>query len=321
MMNGVAGEGRRALLITLVLLGGIAALVWVGVRTGHLGTSLAPVDAATPTPTRPAATSPRPSASATSTPSASPSPTLVAPDPEVVAAFDAVTAGLGGEYALAWVDGDGLHVLGEPVDETAWSTIKVPLSIAAVGHGAAAGSDPWPDIEPAITRSDNDAALRLWSSLGQPQEAAAAVDEVLRTYGSAGTRTESEGVRPPFTPFGQTQWSLVDQARFAAAVACAPGASAAGEVRAVMGRVVEDQRWGIGRVETAYLKSGWGPDDSGAYVLRQLGDGVVDGRWQALALSGRAADGSYPQGAADLSALVEWWARTAADGPSLVCTQ
>lgn len=320
-MNGVAGEGRRALLITLVLIGGIAALVWVGVRTGHLGTSLSPVEATTSTPKRSATTSPRPSASATSTPSMSPTPTLVPPDPVLVAAFAALVAELGGEYALAWVDGEGLHLLGEPPDETAWSTIKVPLSIAGVEHGAAAGSDPWPDIDPAITTSDNDAALRLWASLGTPQEAAAAVDEVLAAYGSAGTRTESEGVRPPFTPFGQTQWSLVDQARFAASLACAPGASPAGEVRAVMGRVVEDQRWGIGRVETAHLKSGWGPDDSGAYVLRQLGDGVVDGRWQALALSGRAADGTYPQGAADLSALVEWWARTAADGPSLVCTQ
>src|SRR5690606_38936782 len=99
--------------------------------------------------------------------------------------FAAQTTALRGVYALAWVDGDGLHVLGQAPDETAWSTIKVPLAIAAVERAETEGAAaPWPQVEAAITRSDNGAATTLWSSLGPPQQAAQAVDEVLTAYDS-----------------------------------------------------------------------------------------------------------------------------------------
>lgn len=315
--GGSPREGRWAVLVTLVLLGAVSALVWAGLRTGHLAVEAAPGPVrseATPTPVPTSTPTPSPS------PTASPTPELIPPDPELAAAFEALTTELAGEYALAWVDGDGLHVLGESVDETAWSTIKVPLAIAAAEQPAPVGGiDPWPHIEAAVTRSDNDAALQLWAALGAPEGAASAVDEVLTAYGSAATRTESRIVRPGFSAFGQTQWGLEDQARFAAALACTDDGSTAGQVRAAMGRVVPDQRWGMGQLDDAHLKSGWGPDRRGHYVLRQLGDGVTDGQQYALAVTGRATAGTYPQTASDLTALVDWWAATATPRSGLAC--
>lgn len=317
-------EARWAVLVTLVLLASAAGLGWAGLRTGHLAVG-APATA-TPSPTTSPSPTRRPAPTPSLTPTPSPTLAVVPPDPELVADFDAVTTALGGEYALAWVDRDGLHVLGELGDQAAWSTIKVPLAIAAAQHaasqrppGQAGPTNPWPDVEAAITRSDNDAAARLWGSLGQPEEAAAAVDEVLSAYDSGGTATQQEVVRPPFSSFGQTQWSLPDQARFAAALACSDETSVAAQVRAAMARVVPDHRWGIGGLADPHLKSGWGPVPAGAYTLRQLGDGTVDDQRYAMAVAGRAASGTYAQAGADLDKLVDWWGGSSRKGEGLVC--
>src|SRR5690606_17175075 len=138
----------------------------------------------------------------------------------------------------------------------------------------------------------------LWASLGRPEEAAAAVDEVLGAYDSGVTVTQSEAVRAPFSSFGQTQWALLDQVRFAAALSCADDASVAAQVHATMARTVPDQRWGIGQLEESHVKSGWGPDPGGAYTLRQLGDGTVGGERYALAVAGGATAGTHPEAAA-----------------------
>ena len=315
--------GRRevggAILGTLILAVILAALVVVGVRTGHLDR------AHDPAPTEPPTARPTPH-----TPSASPEPSptlsatleLIPPDPALAAAFAEQGTTLGGVYALAWVDGDGLHALGLAPDETAWSTIKVPLAIAALDRADATGTAVTRDVEAAITRSDNAAAARLWTSLGPTQDAADAVDQVLIAYDSAGTRTEDELVRPEFSPYGQTRWGVVDQARFAAALACAEEGSAAGRVRAAMSRTTPEQRWGIGQLDSGHLKGGWGPDPSGAYLLRQLGDATIGGRRYAVAASAQSGTGSYAQGAADLTALVRWWAaEVAPQAPGLSCPE
>lgn len=298
--------GQRVWLSVLALLATGTLLIWSGLRSG--ADPPPPPPMATPTRT---ATPPQP------TPSPEPTLTLVPPDPGQAAGFAELTQDLGGTYALAWVDDDGLHVLGTPADETAWSTMKVPLAAAALDEPTEATAGL---VERAMTASDNDAALALWSGLGQPEDAARAVDEVLGAYGSAGTRTESRAVRPPFSSFGQTVWSVADQARFASALACVAEDSPAGQVRATMGRVVPDHRWGIGHLDEAHLKGGWGPGEDGAYVVRQLGDAVVNGDRYALAGSSRARTGSYAQGAADLDRVVEWWVATVQpDAAGLTC--
>ena len=304
-------ETRWALLGTTLLLVGIGALVWLGLRTEHLAlgpiaTPSGPAVGGTASPTDPPT---RPPAGPT-TAAAEPTRSVVPPDPELAADFAAESAVLGGQYALAWVDDEGIHVLGTAADDLAWSTIKVPLSVAAIEDGE--GNELLRQIRAALTVSDNEAAMALWNRLGPPEAAAAAVDEVLHTYDSALTRTESDQVRPPFSPFGQTVWSVTDQARFAAAFSCAPARSRAAEVRDIMAEVVPDQRWGIGRLEAAHFKGGWGPQPDGGYVARQLGDVEIDGERYALAASARAPDGSFERATAGLDHLVQWWADTVA---------
>lgn len=314
-MVGLDRECVGATLLTVLVVGLIGALAWLGVHTGHL--SRGPTAASEPVPATAAAprvTTPPSRASAAT----SPTLTVVPPDPALAAAFADRTALLGGKYALAWVDADGLHVLGSPPGETAWSTIKVPLAIAAATD--VPGDGTWQQIGAAITRSDNAAALALWTALGPPEEAARDVDKVLDAYGSPEARTEHDDVRPPFSAFGQTQWSNQSQARFASDLVCEPDSSTAGRVRAEMSRVAPDQRWGIGALESAHLKGGWGPERDGAYVLRQLGDGQVAGQRYALALSARSATGSHADATAEATTLVHWWAKTVApDAPGLTC--
>jgi len=299
-----------ALTILLAVL--VAGVAWLGVRTGHLAPGATPA----PQPPR-VSTLPTPSP-ATVTPAASPTLGVVPPDPALAAAFAAESARLGGEYALAWIDADGVHLLGSAPGDLAWSTIKVPLAIAAAARSPS--DETWQDIGAAITRSDNTAALSLWTSLGPPEDAATAVDAVLAAYGSPEVRTETVEVRPPFSSFGQTEWGVESQARFASRLACVPDSSAAGRVRAEMARLVPDQQWGIGGLEAAHVKGGWGPEAGGAYVLRQLGDVEIAGERYALALSARSATGSHARATEDATALVEWWAQTAAPGaPGLAC--
>ena len=63
------------------------------------------------------------------------------------------------------------------------------------------------NLTDAITASDNGAATRLWASLGSPDQAAAA-DNELRQAGDQNTNVESRTLRSGLTPFGQTVWTL-----------------------------------------------------------------------------------------------------------------
>jgi hypothetical protein len=99
----------------------------------------------------------------------------------------------------------------------AWSTIKVPLAIAAIRR-------PTSDlslVDAAITESDSAAAERLWTDLGEPETASSHVEEVLATAGDL-AKVQSRRVRPGFSAFGQTQWPLADQAMFMSIAVCDP---------------------------------------------------------------------------------------------------
>jgi hypothetical protein len=183
-----------------------------------------------------------------------------------------------------------------------WVGLFSPAALARVDEITASGR--WvPDFFSLPTAIDNSRKDQTYNT--------PAVDEVLRAYGSPETRTQSADLQPPYSPFGQTTWPLSGQARFAAALSCAPGWTPAGRVHSVMAGVVPDQRWGIGRLDDAHLKGGWGPDPDGAYVLRQLGTATVEGQTYALALSARTPGGTYAEAAAGSSALVRWWTETA----------
>ena len=197
-------------------------------------------------------------------------------------------------------NGQAPIMLGDWEHGPAWSTIKVPLIIAALRQ-----ENP-PKVTDAmtaaITESDNAAAESIWASLGDPVTAARKVEAVLRQTGDS-TTVQSQKVRPEFTAFGQTDWSLTDQARFTSVAVCD---SANAPVFALMGRVQPDQRWGIGTVPGAQFKGGWGPSPTGSYLVRQLGVLPAPNGRIAVTLAAQPASGKFDDGTAALDEMASW---------------
>ena len=188
------------------------------------------------------------------------------------------------------------------LSDAAWSTSKVPLAIAALnnapGDEALAGQ-----MRQAITVSDNDAAEALWASLGGPADAAAAVQDVLRDGGDMTTTVPAEKRRAEFSTFGQTAWTLDEQATFASELRCISGS---GPVLDAMGQVSSDQSYGLGRFDGARFKGGWGPREDGTYLLRQFGlIPAQDGTMVPVAVAATATDGSYESAQGVLDQIVE----------------
>ena len=157
----------------------------------------------------------------------------------------------------------------------------------------------------AITESDNAAAEELWSRLGSGSRAAAAVQRVLAAAGDTGTTVNATRTRPPFTPFGQTVWTLDGQLRFVAALPCLGGADS---VLSLMRQIVPGQRWGLGSAGVpAAFKGGWGPDPAGHYLVRQMGLLTLPGnRVLAVTLMVQPDSGDFAAGTAALTRLARW---------------
>ncbi len=137
--------------------------------------------------------------------------------------------------------GGDFEASGEIWAARAWSTMKVPVILAALE----AGTSDWHAIDAAITRSDNDAAARLWDTL---DDGPAQVEAVLRRAGDPATVLEREPDPRGWSPFGRTVWTLEAGATFYRALARGEllGAADTKRVLDAMGRVVPEQRWGLG---------------------------------------------------------------------------
>ncbi|MEU7143496.1 hypothetical protein ABZ942_28910 [Nocardia sp. NPDC046473] len=216
--------------------------------------------------------------------------------------FASYSATLHGTVGLGYapVGGERAFALGDRTGGVAWSTSKVPLAIAALRAVPVAAK---PFVTPTITRSDNAAAERLWSMLGPPDVAAAAVQAVLEEGGDTGTRVQSRRVRPEYTAFGQTEWSTTRQALFTAHLPCI---EAGAEVLALMRTLDPEQRWGLARLPGAAAKGGWGPDEQGAHLVRQLGVLPNGSGWTAVVLGARPSSGTFADGIALLDQLTQW---------------
>lgn len=175
----------------------------------------------------------------------------------------------------------------------AWSTSKIPLAIAAVRAGLASRDQ----LFATIARSDNAAAEQLWSQLGDP--AAQLVQSVIREAGDPTTVVESRRLRPEYTPFGQTRWSLADQARFAAGLSRLPGAT---EILELMRNLSAEYRWGLAAKGFA-TKGGWGPGVRGDYLVRQFA--VVSGT-VGVALAAEVSNAGYQAGVDVVNSLADW---------------
>ncbi|MFW0796252.1 hypothetical protein AAFP30_20735 [Gordonia sp. CPCC 205515] len=214
----------------------------------------------------------------------------------------AATIGMPVGVAIAPVGGNAVPALslGDQTVRVAWSTIKVPLALAAERVNGPSAAET-----AAIVNSDNASAEQLWASLGTPTEAAAAVTAVLREGGDQQTVVPAQQLRAGFTIFGQTQWALPDAATFTAHLPCLPGSA---HVVQLMGQVAGNQQWGVEVMRTpasTAVKGGWGPGDSGGYLVRQIGlIRYRDGQSTAVTMS--AFGGSMDGGIAALNALARW---------------
>ncbi|MFT3899327.1 MAG: hypothetical protein QM728_03660 [Gordonia sp. (in: high G+C Gram-positive bacteria)] len=205
-------------------------------------------------------------------------------------------------------------VIGDPAPQVAWSTIKVPLAIAAERKKGGM----LPQTVAAISASDNDAAQALWRSLGTDQEAAAAVTAVLREAGDPRTMVPAVAKRPPYTIFGQTSWSAENAARFTAGLACLRDGA---RVRDLMGKVGQSQQWGAATWRSpTEVKGGWGPGAAGGYVVRQ--NALIthrDGAQTAVAMVTFGNGTTMDSGITALNTIAGWLAAQRKNLPRGYC--
>lgn len=216
---------------------------------------------------------------------------------------------LGGVVGIAIAGPEGVVTAGTQAGVPAWSTIKVPISIAALR------ANPGNDVlmRQAITVSDNDAARALWDSLGSPREK---VGAVLAQGGDPQTQVNDQPVRPEFSVFGQTQWALGPQAMFARHMGCVAGSE---PVLNAMSEIVSSQRYGLGSIPGARFKGGWGPNLSGSYDVRQFGLVPIGGVIVPVAVTAQASDGSYESGQQLLTRMATKLASFNGNVPSAEC--
>jgi hypothetical protein len=214
--------------------------------------------------------------------------------------------------AVAAVDnGQSVTTWGDWSQGPAWSTIKVPLVIAAYRQQHKTTDR----MRAAITESDNAAAEALWAQLGNPTTAAQQVQQILQETGDP-TTVESRRLRTEFTAFGQTIWSLTDQARFTANAFCNP---ANAPIFDLMGQVEPQQSWGIGSIPGTQFKGGWGPSPSGKYLVRQIGVLNTPHGKVALAIAAEPASGSFDDGKRALDEAATWLTAHLAQLPAGQC--
>lgn len=250
-------------------------------------------------PTHPVPSSTVVSATAPPIPPLKPSTSPMVPVDDLSADFVSYSAAIPAQVGVVVVSGSTVRAFGTWSDGPAWSTIKVPLAIAAL---RAAPESASLFVTAAITRSDNVAAESLWSLLGDPPAAARAVGLVLHETGDDATIVPSVRERAGFTAFGQTRWPMEAQARFAWALPCVSGS---GPVLADMRDIIGDQSWGLADAETA-SKGGWGPGVNGNYLVRQLATLTVADGSIGVALAAEPEDGTFSSGVAAMNRLAEW---------------
>ena len=259
-----------------------------------------------------------PSALGPSTPQPTLPETSSAPDPmEDVPVIEAASPQEALDAIAAENPGTGIAVAGadevfaagitDPV--AAWSTSKVPLAIAAERAGVADSGA----VSQAITYSDNAAADSLWSALGGGEKAAQATQAVIGTV-----TVPAIPPREGFSSFGQTQWSVAQQAEFVAALGCMDGAEA---VLAAMGQSDPAQNYGLGGVEGAVKKGGWGPATDGSYEARQMGLITLGGHTVAVAIYAEAESGQYGDAQQMLTRLVSQLESADVEWPAAGCQQ
>ena len=278
----------------------LVALCVAGCGTGGAPTpssSDAPTPAVTGVRTSgelPSGAAPLPSTAAPNPPDAGLAATVTALESSAGVRLGLAVTGIGRGSAPAVVEAGSLRT------QVAWSTAKVPVTVAVLRTPSGTSEATTSLMRRAITASDNAAADDLFALLGTPAVAAAATQTVIREAGDQRTVVPSTRLREDYSIVGQTDWPAAAQARFLGDLACRPDAQ---PVLELMGQFEADQRWGLGRLPGARIKGGWGPTPSGGYQVRQMGLVTLASRPHAVALLAEAP--TFEQGTAALSRLAE----------------
>lgn len=310
-------SGRaRVLVVVLALLAAVATGVAIGARTSHRDAPQR-TSAAAPRIPRPAVpVEAQPSAPAgTPRPGASRPPIDRSGLRNAVAAVAADSGAQVGAFVRP-LDGSRPAAAGALQTGPAWSTIKAPVVLARYALPGAEGDARVAQLaSAALTASDNDAAQALFDDIaaraGSVEAASREIEDVLRAAGDTTTQVNSVRTRPEFSTYGQTLWSLTDGTRFYGALArgCLAPTPADARIAGWLRAVIPSQRWGLGAVRlpsgaTMAFKGGWGPDQSGRYLVRQFGFGIApDGSGAVIGLMAQPADGSFESGTAVLDRL------------------
>jgi len=283
-----------AILLALILMAAIVTIAAVFTYDHAPQPKAAPAPKPTGAPARPApATSPAPQPAPQNAPNDALSADFAKLQSRLNAKIGVVVSPVG--------SGQGPMTLGSDWTEgPAWSTIKVPLVIAALRQqGTQQVTDT---MKATITESDNAAAEAIWAQLGEPVTAGQRVQDVLKGTGDP-TVVQYLRVRPPYTPFGQTIWSLTNQVRFLASASCD---SKNDPIFALMSQVVPGQSWGIGTIAGTQFKGGWGPWPTGKYLVRQMGILTAPTGKVAVAIAAEPSSGQFDDGTKDLGEIADW---------------
>ncbi|MCS5480835.1 hypothetical protein NYP18_14415 [Corynebacterium sp. YIM 101645] len=173
----------------------------------------------------------------------------------------------GGRIGIAVATGDGVVRAGLSGHSWAWSTIKVPVALAADARGLAEEEL----VQASISQSDNDAAYLLSLLIDNDHDGLPHVPELAEWP-------------------GETEWSLSEQAQFAAGLPCT---DTVGTTYGAMGEIVDWQQVGLSQIPGARFKAGWGQDTDTVYTLRQLGTAPVDTGVVGLAVITHPDDGTH----------------------------
>ena len=171
--------------------------------------------------------------------------------PQLQGIVNRVNARHGGQVTISVFSPGASATAGDNRPQPAFSTMKVPVSIAALKQD---GPRWYRDAELAVTVSDNPAMHRMANAIPTHQ--------VQTVLGEGRTHTATSPAHKM-----STLWTTSEQARFAANLPCVNGS---GPVVGMMARITPDQRWGLGQLPGARFKGGWN-HQGGGYLARQFG--------------------------------------------------
>ena len=197
----------------------------------------------------------------------------------------------------------------------AWSTTKlliVAQILRDVGGPEALTDQQRFAIELAITESDNDAAAELNAELKSrhsgPTSTAQVLTEMLRDVGDPTTTIEPG--REANSNYGLSVWEVQAQAAFMSALArgCVLDDDSTDYLLTTMGRVIDEQAWGLGAIGADAFKGGWGAKTGEtAFEVRQVGVvRAANGNPYVLAIAAWPQEESYLAGQVLVEEVARW---------------